>query len=956
MRVFLTGAAVVVLVCGIFLIRPNPVAKVDDKICDVLTSSVSRGQPSGQVTIVEIDETSLTEMGRWPWPRDLLGMVVARILDRGAATVVLDMLLHDEDRGVPSVPASGEKVASRTNDEVLAGVIEGKPVVTGYAFRFDAPPTSAPACAPKPFPLAVVGQGELWGSGFFHATGALCSVPLLAKAAAASGFLNAAPDSDGKLRRVPVVMESGDRQYPSLALAAVGVYRRGSAIELALNGRERSQLRIGNEVVRLEDRSSMRLRFRGARRTFPYVAAADVLNNRVPTDALKGRIVLVGGSALGLPNAVVTPVDSLFPDLEVEATAIDNLLQGDSFYRPAGLHSWELGLALFAGLGTAFLLVQIRSWWSPVIVLGIAASAWAGCTLLLSTAGLLLSPLPAIAALACQFPVVTLINYLLEKRRADQATGQLESVEEYTRGVLRESESRYERLVENINDAIIVADAEGKLVFANRRFREWFGLTGTDIRGVPQEDHVAAEWRDRLRDQLRLRLSGGNAPDQYEYEGIRPDGTRIWIEALVTNVEEDGRIVGTQAALRDLTERKKIETQYLQAQKMESVGRLAGGIAHDFNNLLTVINGYSELLLSRMPDASQDRASLMQIRGAGERATELTRNLLAFSRKQLVQPKDLDLNVVIGEARTMFGRLIGEDIELITELSPELGQVVADPGQLHQILMNLLVNARDAMPHGGKVVIETRTIQVDQDFARLHPGFETGSYVCLRVTDNGAGMNDEVKQHLFEPFFTTKEPGKGTGLGLATIYGIVRQSGGKIEVTSKADEGTTFLIYLPCVNPVGLAQPGSQDPAARLQGSETVLVVEDQDAVRHYIRTVLEDSGYRVLLAADGPSALTQAEQFPGIIHLLLTDVVLPLMNGRDLAEKMKMQRPEMKVLYTSGYAEETIGKRGIIANDLAYLPKPFGPERLTARVREVLAHPVDTWWTARASGQDPPS
>jgi len=948
MRVILTGAAVVAVLAGIFLVRPDAVAKADDKVCDVLTGWVSRGQPSGQVAIVEIDEASLAELGRWPWPRDLLAMVVRRILDHGAATVVLDMVLHEEDRGAPSVRTA---YRAGTNDEVLAGAMSGRPVVIGYAFRFDGAPASDTACSLQPVPLAVVGPGEAWGSGFFHATGALCSVPQFSKAAAAEGFLNAAPDSDGKLRRVPVEIEYGDRQYPSLALAAFGVYRHASAMELRLNAREAARLRVGTQEVRLEGPSCMRLRFRGGRRTFPHIPVASVLNDRVPAEMLQGKIAIVGGSALGLPHPVATPLDPLFPDLEVEATAIDNLLQGDAFHRPAGLRVWELALAAIAGMAAALLLARVRSWWSALIVLGSVAAAWAGSTLLLATTGVLFSPLPVTAVLACQFPAVTLLNYLLEKRRAERTERQLESAKEYTQEVVRESESRYQRLVENVNDAIIVNDTEGRLVFANRRFREWFGLEGGDIHEVVLEDYAAPEWRAALRDQHERRMRGASVPDHHEFEAIRPGGTRMWIEARVTNVEEDGRIVGTQAALRDVTERKRMETQYLQAQKMEGIGRMAGSVAHDFNNLLTVINGYSDLLLSRLPEGDKDRTGLKEIRAAGERAAELTRNLLAFSRKQLAQPKALDLNVVVAETEKLFGRLIGEDIELITWLSPELGPVMADSGQMQQVLMNLLVNARDAMPLGGKVIIETKNVEADEDFVRRHPDFEPGSYVRLRVTDNGMGMTDEVQRHLFEPFFTTKEPGKGTGLGLATIYGIVKQSGGRIEVASMLAEGTTFHVYLPRVTTEQPVQPGAQDAATRWQGSETVLVVEDQDAVRLYIRAVLEDSGYCVLQAANGPEALAVAEQFPGMIHLLMTDMVLPLMSGREVAEKLKAARPRIKVLFTSGYAKESMGSGGIVSSDSTYLPKPFGPEELKAKVREALGNPADSGRTPGSLG-----
>ncbi|MCX6633055.1 MAG: ATP-binding protein, partial [Candidatus Solibacter sp.] len=380
------------------------------------------------------------------------------------------------------------------------------------------------------------------------------------------------------------------------------------------------------------------------------------------------------------------------------------------------------------------------------------------------------------------------------------------------------------------------------------------------------------------------------------------------------------------------------EAQYLQAQKMETVGRLAGGVAHDFNNLLTVINGYSDLLLKGLGPEDASRASLMEIRKAGDRAAGLTRKLLAFSRKQLVQPKALDLNLVVMEAETMYGRLVGEDIELITRLGTGIGEVMADAGQMHQVLMNLVVNARDSMPNGGTVTIETKNVDADETFVDRIPELAPGPYVYLGITDTGTGMSDEVKQHLFEPFFTTKEPGKGTGLGLATIYGIVHQSGGWIGATSEPGHGTTFHIYLPRIKPGLAGQPGASPLAPAVRGSETVMVVEDVEAVRRLATTVLEGQGYCVLQASNGPDAIALAEQYPKVIHLLLTDVILPLMDGRALAHKLRAARPEIAVLYISGYTEERIGQAGVIDRNSAYLPKPFTPDVLAARVRKTLA------------------
>ena len=625
---------------------------------------------------------------------------------------------------------------------------------------------------------------------------------------------------------------------------------------------------------------------------------------------------------------MATPADALISDVEIQATAIDNLLQGDSFRRPGEGQLLELALALLAGLTSAFLLARLRPLWGALTTLLLAAGAWAGCTLVMVFGAFLISPLPAIVALSFSLPVVTLLNYRREKKRADRTYQLLTAAERRSQEFLRESESRYRRLVENINDAIIVDDGEGRLVFANRRFRQWFGLPEEGSAGASLEQFVAPEWRAEMRERNRRRTRGEAVPEQFEFEGIRSDGTRIWIEALVTPVEEDGRIVGTQAALRDVTERKKMAAQYLQAQKMESIGRLAGGVAHDFNNLLTVINGYSGMLLDRLPPGDQSREGLEQIYNAGERAAELTQKLLAFSRKQVARPRPLNLNLVLTEAGKMLTHVIGEDVELITRLDPDLGSVIADPGQIHQVLMNLVVNARDAMPNGGQVTVETKNVGSGTAHAQVYLG----------VTDTGTGMSDEVKKHMFEPLFTTKDEGKGTGLGLATVHGIVHQNGGRIDVTSELGRGTTFHIYFPRIQPALPEQPEPSVRAQTLHGSETVLLVEDQDAVRDFATAILESYGYRVLQASNGVDAIALAEGYPAAIHLLLTDIILPRMDGRVLADKMKAVRPETKVLYISGYSEDRLGHSREPYGDPAHLSKPFTSEALAARVREILS------------------
>jgi two-component system, cell cycle sensor histidine kinase and response regulator CckA len=399
--------------------------------------------------------------------------------------------------------------------------------------------------------------------------------------------------------------------------------------------------------------------------------------------------------------------------------------------------------------------------------------------------------------------------------------------------------------------------------------------------------------------------------------------------------------VAIRRALHEKAERKarrRLEEQLQQSQKMEAIGRLAGGVAHDFNNLLTIITGYSQLILDHLSADDPVRGQIIQIKEAGDRAAALTRQLLAFSRKQVLSPRLLDLNEVVAGIDKMLRRLIGEDIELITVGSPGLWHVKADPGQIDQVIMNLAVNARDAMPQGGRLIIETANVTLGAGESGQHPVITGGAYVMLAISDTGTGMTEEVKNQIFEPFFTTKERGKGTGLGLSTVYGIVKQSGGYIWAYSEVGKGTSFKIYLP---PVGVAEEknviktGSRIGAKG--GSETVMVVEDNDALRSFVRSVLEPQGYFLLEAGDSEEATRLIENNSGPIHLLLTDVVMPRMSGPELAARLKPQYPDAKVLYMSGYTDNAIMHHGVLDPGTYFLQKPFVAETLRKKVREVL-------------------
>src|SRR6266576_358912 len=438
------------------------------------------------------------------------------------------------------------------------------------------------------------------------------------------------------------------------------------------------------------------------------------------------------------------------------------------------------------------------------------------------------------------------------------------------------------------------------------------------------------------REQIRVFLRAGyRVSDSETREHDREGRPRVFLNNVVGFVE-DGQLVRVWGTQRDVTEQRHLEKQFRQSQKMEAVGQLAGGIAHDFNNLLTAILGNTQLLLRDLPPGDSKRGDVEEIRKASERAASLTRQLLAYSRRQMLQPEVLDLNVVVAEMDKMLRRLIGEHIALAAVLAPDLGRVRADPNQIEQVIVNLAVNARDAMPEGGKLTIETANAELDEAFAQAHLGAVPGSYAMVAVTDSGAGMDATVRAHLFEPFFTTKEVGKGTGLGLATVYGIVKQSDGYISVYSEPGRGSSFKVYLPRIQtPQETTAASSRDRPER--GTETVLVVEDEAAVLLLSRRALEAQGYVVLAASDPTDAMRVLERHGGTIHLLLTDVVMPGFSGQELADRIAARRPGMRVLYMSGYPGDAVVQHGSLPVGSAFLQKPFSPDGLARKVRDVL-------------------
>jgi PAS domain S-box-containing protein len=522
-----------------------------------------------------------------------------------------------------------------------------------------------------------------------------------------------------------------------------------------------------------------------------------------------------------------------------------------------------------------------------------------------------------------------LIGQFIEKRQIAEA---LDKEREFFKAVL-----------ENAQDGIVACDSNGAVTFFNRAAREFHGKAKQPLPAenwLPELDLYHVDGKTRLaKEEIPLyRALQGEVVRDVEIVISPAQGVARTMQTTARAImDASGNRLGAVVVLHDVTERNLLERQLRQSQRMDAFGQLAGGIAHDFNNLLTLISGYSELVLTSLPAGDRNRDPIWQIHQAGERAALLTRQLLTFSRKQVVQPQVLDLNAVVASTEKMLGRLIGEDIALKAVVANGLSPVKADPGQIEQVIMNLVVNARDAMPQGGSITIETANIDLDASYSKTHTEVKPGHYVMLAVSDTGCGMTEEIMKHAFEPFFTTKEVGQGTGIGLATVFGIVKQSGGHIWLYSEVGHGTTFKIYLPAVEDKAASTRLSAIPAPALNGSETILIVEDEEAVRRLTRVGLVTYGYTVLEATDVQHAITICKDRPGIIHLLISDVVMPGMGGRQLAKLITDLRPNMRVLFVSGYTDDAVVRHGVLEADVAFLQKPFSMEKLCRRVRTLL-------------------
>jgi PAS domain S-box-containing protein len=621
--------------------------------------------------------------------------------------------------------------------------------------------------------------------------------------------------------------------------------------------------------------------------------------------------------------------------------AMDSAMDGMGIISPAGEYTYvNEAYARMTGHASADTMIG-KSWrevHDPKDVGGVQADIraglqktgrWFGPVTIRSSESAL--PLEMSVTMLPDGGVVTIGRDVSDRRRAEQSRA--------------EAEAKYQTLVEQVAAISYIAEVGvyGEWFYVSPQVETMFGFSVDEwladsrewIKHVHPEDHALIEAAEES--------SQRGERFQAEYRVIRKDGRVIWVSDTAVVVPGSHSHPLMEGVIVDITDRKALEGQLQQARRMEAVGRLAGGIAHDFNNLLTIIKGYTELALTRAKTPSELRTDIERIEDASERAAGLVRQLLAFSRRQVLQPKVLDLNAIVVGLDQLLRRLMDEDIEMLTVIGKEVGTIKADPGQIEQVIMNLVVNARDAMPKGGRLTVETDNVELDSAYAKEHATVRPGRYVMLAVSDTGVGMSAETIAHIFEPFYTTKESGRGTGLGLSTVYGIVKQSGGYIWVYSEPDKGTTFKVYLPRVDEPAEALVATKAPSAERAGTETILLVEDEPQVRELTRAVLSAKGYCVVEALNAQDAERLAESLGAKIHLLLTDVIMPGTSGRELAKRISDRQPDVRVLYMSGYTYNVIAQGGTLDRGVAFLQKPFTPSGLVEKVREVLDAVVST-------------
>ena len=947
-HIIVWGVLSTLLFAALFFIQPALLRSLDVMNYDGLLKNFPDNSADSSIVIIDIDEKSLNQYGQWPWPRYRTAELLNAITALAPETVGIDIIFSEPDRTSVnqirkdlktawnldlSIDTLPEKLVD--NDQILSDTLARGPFVLGNTFHFNRPERSSDSCILHPVNVSLAHKAGTKANitGIFQSTGILCNLPVFSKQVTASGFCNFSPDTNGVVRRIPLVIGHENTIHTGLAFATILKARKTDHLVLKTADNTLQSIHNKEVTIPVDARGRLLIKFRGPKRQYQYISAADIMAGRIPAEQIQGKTVFVGTTAAGLKETLTTPFDPTFPGIEVHATIADNLKTGDFIWVP----NWSKGLALLSVLALGGVLTLVVTFTGTPA--GIAAALVAIAGLWLTTrqiffhTGMFFETAFPMASTAGIFIFLTFVKYREARRQAETKHKKAQNAVDFERRQVLS-------ILNNLNQLVYVADPFSyEVLFANQRLKDLLGKDPTggychkELQGfdapcefctnpiILNNNEQPYMW-EHVNQLLKIDLSVVNRIIQW------PDGRKVRIE-FAEDISEQKQAQNAQA---------RLQTHLNQVQKMEAVGTLAGGVAHDFNNMLGAIMGYAELTIADMDPADPSRKRIYKILETAQRSANLTRQLLTFARKETVTPVVFDLNKSIASLLKMIRRLIGENIELVWKPANASCPVKIDPSQFDQILLNLCVNAKDAIAKKpGRIIIETDII--DSDGLSDETGSELlpGLYVQLAVSDNGSGMEKETLPHIFEPFFTTKDIGYGTGMGLSTVYGIVKQHHGTIKVSSEPGTGTTFTLLFPLDTSKLENVSNPHIETIPKSCGETILIIEDDTSLLKMGVLMLKQLDYNVL-SADTPSeAIRLVKEYRSDIHMFITDVVMPEMNGRDLADRIMAVRPGIKYLFMSGYTADVIAHQGVLDAEVNFIQKPFSLRELAASIRKIL-------------------
>ena len=958
--IILAGMVLTLVISAVYLINPSFIKFFSYKTTDAILAGAAAKRASGMVVVVDLDEKSLAKYGQWPWPRNRLSHLLQKVNDQGPQSIGLDLILSEPDRTSPKnwqadiqqepgypIDFAALPTAQFDHDTILTETLKSGPFVLGFEFLFKSSEVDVSQC--RLHPLNVISINSLNSyetkNRLFKANSVVCNLYQLADVVSYAGFLNATPDSDGILRRIPLLIEYDNRLFPSLALAIFMQFKGAGQIQIRRNTFNDSSIRVEDKIIPMDQRGNLLINFGSGGGVVPRVSARDVLDGQVASDTLKGKIVLIGCSASGWERSYQTSGNPVFNDVDVHARTLETLLADNIIVRHQEFPLWEVAFAMFLTIGLSLCIERMGILWNALIGGGCILGVWQGMRILTQSHGLLFSPfLPTVVVLV-NYAVLTILKTLGNQRLATQKTKD-------ALALLKSSENHLNSIIKTIPDIVFRLDTSGRITFLSPAVAKYQSRSN-DLVGRSIFDLVAPEDKKIATCRINERRTGNRATSNLELRLLLYDkqthvdeGPRYFsVSAEGIYLSERPRsdtFMGTQGIIRDITENKRLENQLMQAKKLETVGNLAAGIAHDLNNVLSGLVSYPDLLLMELPEDSPLREKIATIQQSGMKAAAIVQDLLTLARRGVSITEVVDLNRIISEylASPEFSNIKKNHARIFVEtnFASDLMGVKGSPVHLSKAIMNLLGNAAEAMPAGGKIALTTCNSYLDVS----KQGYEEipeGEYVCLSVIDEGVGIAQKDLKRIFEPFYSNKMMQKsGTGLGMTVIWATVKDQDGYIDVQSKEGEGTRVDIYLPATRE-SIDEKSRRVVLEDYIGSEHVLVVDDIPEQLDIAVKMLEKLGYKVSSAPSGEAAVEFLKGHR--VDLMVLDMVMPQgIDGLETYRHAISIYPGQRAIIASGYSESERVKALQKLGAGAYIQKPYTLEKIGVAVRAELDRP----------------